>query len=169
LPSARGADAGRGVSLVVYEVEEGSRREVVPKLRMEIDLHGNIPDDIECAHYTWPTLRKWLPWLYQGYLRTGDDEFDQKIWVTSQHPDRLLKYLTPARRAAVEELLDLSDNGPLQTVAMMTGGKWRGNDLGRPRLIFTLDVRDLGGADFAIWLATKYLALINIAPRLDGD
>ena len=47
---------------------------------------------------------------------------------------------------------------------MMTGGKWRGNDLGRPRLIFTLDISDLGEAELAMWLAIKYKALTNIAP-----
>jgi len=168
LPSARGTAEGRGVSVVVDVVEEGSALKPVPKLRMEIDLHGRIPDDIECVQYAWPKLRRWVPWLNRGHIKTGDEEFDQKIWVSSQHTDRLLAYLTPERRAAVGELLALQDNGPLQTVAMMTGGKWRGNDLGRPRLIFTLDISDLGGAEFAMWLAIKYKALMNIAPRLDG-
>jgi hypothetical protein len=110
LPSARGAAEGRGVSVVVYLVEEGSALKAVPKLRMEIDLHGSIPEDIECVQYSWPKLRRWFPWLNQGHVKTGDEEFDQKICVSSRDTDRLLAYLTAERRTAVGELLELQDN-----------------------------------------------------------
>jgi hypothetical protein len=100
----RGIIDNRGLRLFTPDESSDVGELGIQEVRMQVGLHGQLPPGIHISRLAgWAGASESLAGL--PAISTGDEQFDQQVFVQSEDPDRARRYLTPERRELVLKLV----------------------------------------------------------------